>query len=95
MQPRGGAHKATATQRPDRQIALHAVADGPANDAPRMQVQDHSQIQPALAGPDVTDIACPFLVWLGCMEVAIQQVRRDVEGMIAVRGRLEFACSYQ
>ena len=38
-------------QRPDRQVALHAVADGPADDAPRraaprMQVQDHSQIQP-------------------------------------------------
>lgn len=33
-------------QRPDRQVALHAVADGPADDAPRMQVQDHGQIQP-------------------------------------------------
>ena len=59
-----------------------------------MQIQDHSQIQPTLAGPDVTDIACPFLVRLGCMEVTIQQVWRDVERMVAVCGRLEFTCSF-
>ena len=40
---------------------------------------------PPLAGPDVTDITRPFLVWLGGMEVAIQQVRGDVECVIAVR----------
>ena len=40
---------------------------------------------PTLTGPDVTDIARPFLVGLGSMEVAIQKVRRDVEGVIAIR----------
>jgi hypothetical protein len=72
-------------QRPDRQIALHAVADGPADDAPRMQAQDHSQIQPPLAGPDVADVTRPFLVRPSRREVAIQQVRCDVERVIAVR----------
>ena len=50
-----------------------------------MQVQDHRQIQPPFAGPDVTDITGPSLVGLGSMDVAIQQVRRDVELMIALR----------
>ena len=81
-------------QRPNRQIAFHAIADGPADHAPRMQVQDHRQIQPSLAGPDVTDIACPFLVWSICCELTIQQVRRDVERVVAVCGRLEFMCPF-
>ena len=64
--------------------------------------------RPALAGPDVTDITGPFLVGLGSMEVAIQQVRRDVEPVIAVGlvsgncstgsipdpPHFEFACSF-
>ena len=37
-----------------------------------------------LTGPDVADIDRPFLVWFERMEVAIQQVRGDVDGMIAV-----------
>jgi hypothetical protein len=47
-------------QRPDRQIAFHAVAHGPTDDAPGMKIEDDSQIQPALAGPDMADIAPPF-----------------------------------
>ena len=81
-------------QRPDHQIPLYAIADGPADDAPRMQIQDYSQIQPPLSGPDVADVAHPFLVWSICREVAIRQVRCDVERVIAVSGRLEFACSF-
>jgi hypothetical protein len=46
----------------DRKIALHAVADRPANDAAGMQVQDYGQMEPPLAGPDVTDVTGPFLV---------------------------------
>ena len=63
-----------------------------------MQVQDHSQIQPPLAGPDVADVTRllpgnglpanherAFLVRLICREVAVQQVWRDVERVVAVR----------
>ncbi len=38
-------------QRPDGQIALHAVTNGPANDTARIQVQYDSQVQPSLTGP--------------------------------------------
>ncbi len=51
-----------------------------------MQVQDHSQIKPPLAGPDVTDIARPFLVGSIRREVTIQKVWRDVERVVAVCG---------
>jgi hypothetical protein len=59
-----------------------------------VQVQDDCQIQPALAGPDVADIARPFLVGPIRREVTIQKVWRDVERVIAVRGRLELARSF-
>jgi hypothetical protein len=41
----------------------------------------------------MADVACPFLIGLIGSEVAPQQVRRDVEGVIAVGRRLEFARS--
>jgi len=57
-------------QRPDRQIAFHAIADGPrcypeeicvqitqGNQPAGVQTQDHRQIQPAFARPDIADIA--------------------------------------
>ena len=47
-------------QRPDRQIAFHAIADGPADHAPGVQVQDHRQIKPSLAGPDMADVGQPY-----------------------------------
>jgi len=82
--PRRGSQGDGHLQRPDRQIAFHAVADGPTDHAPGVQVQDHRQIQPPFAGPDVADIARPFLVGPICREVTVQQVRRDVEGVVAV-----------
>lgn len=35
------------------------------------------------AGPDVTDIARPFLIWSICRDVTIQQVRCDIELVVA------------
>lgn len=58
-----------------------------------MQVQDDCEIQPPLAGPDVTDVARPFLLRPGRTEVAIQKVSGDVERVIAVACNLELACS--
>ena len=95
MQPLGGDRRAMAIfKRPDRQVAFHAVADRPADDAPGMQVQDDGEIQPPLPGPDIADIARPFLVGPICREVTIQQVRRDVERVVAVRRRFEFPRSF-
>lgn len=55
-------------QGPDRQVTLHAIADCPTNDTPGMQIEDHRQIQPTHTGPDVADVASPFLVRLICFE---------------------------
>jgi len=52
-------------QRPDRKVLLHPVADSPTNHAPAEQINDNCQIEPALGGPDIADIACPFLVGHG------------------------------
>jgi len=49
-----------------------------------MQVEDHSEIQPALACPDIADVSRPFLVGHVCGEVTVQQVQRDVELVIAI-----------
>lgn len=69
--PQGNGHP----QPPDRQVALHPVADGPSgypegiwvqitqgDDAARIQVQYHHKILPAPAGPDAADVTHPFLV---------------------------------
>jgi hypothetical protein len=47
--------------------------------------------KPALAGPDIADVARPCLIGPVRSEVAPKQVRGDVEGVIAVRRRFEFA----
>lgn len=59
-----------------------------------MKVQDHSKIQPTFTGPNVADVASPLLVWLTCSEVPIQQVRRNVELVVAIRCDLVFAGSH-
>ena len=62
-----------------------------------MQVQDHGQVQPTFTRPDIGKVTCPFLVWLIGGEVAVQQVRRDIELVITVcrhplAGRASFGC---
>ena len=78
-------------QCPERQILLHAVADGPADHSARKQINDYSQINPPLPRPDIGDVTCPLLVRPACAKVLLQEIRRDVEDVIAVRSRFEFA----
>ena len=75
----------------DCEVFLHAIADRPADDAPGIEINDHGQVEPTLAGPYVRDVTDPFLVRRACREVTIQQVRRDIEPMVAVRGCFVFA----
>ena len=56
-----------------------------------MQIEDHSQIQPTLARPDIADVARPLLVWRTSVEVAIQQVRCDVKFVVAISRDFVFA----
>jgi len=58
-----------------------------------MQINHHSQIQPTLTRPDITDVTCLFLVGPFGMEISIQPIGRDVEAMIAVGRRPVFAGS--
>ena len=76
-------------QRPDGKVMLHPVAAGPADRPPGMQVENDRQTQPVLLGPDIADVTRPFPVPTGCQGVPVQQVRCDVEAVVAVRGRLE------
>jgi len=69
------------------------LADRPSDDASRMQVQNHCQIEPTLTGPDIADINHPLLIGSIRREVPIQQVRCNVELVIAVRRNLVFARS--
>jgi hypothetical protein len=43
----------------------------------------HRQIEPALAGPDIADVARPFLIGLIGSQIALQQVWDDVKRVIA------------
>ena len=72
-------------QRPDRQIPLHAITDGPTDDTAGVQIKDDSQIQPAFTGPDIAYVTCPFLVGAISSKVLIQQVGRNVERVVATR----------
>jgi len=78
------------TQRPSGrladQVGLHVVGRGPTHNFPAEQVDHDRQVQPALVGVDVGDVADPLLVRTGRGEVARKQVVRDGLGVIAVGG---------
>ena len=56
-----------------------------------MQIEDDSQIQPSLTRPNITGIARPVLVRQICVEVTVEQVRCDIEFMVAVGCNFVFA----
>ncbi len=91
--PSRGSH----VQRPHGEILLHAVADGPSDDAPGEKVNDHGKINPTLPRPDLGDVARllpgnglpanherALLVRPARLEVLLQEIRRDVEDVVAV-----------
>ena len=80
-------------QRPDCKVAFHLIANCPTDNAQGVQIQDHGQIQPAFAHPNIADIACPFLVRRISREVPIQQVQRNFELVVAVGRELMLTCS--
>ena len=77
----------------DYHVFLHQVADGPANHPARMQIKDDGQIYPAFPRPDIGDVAGPFLIWLARSKILLQEIRRDVECVVAVGSSLEFMSS--
>ena len=79
----------STVKRPERQVAGHASAHGPADDAPGVEVEHDGQVQPALCRPDIADVGSPFLV--GCLggEVLVEKVRCDGLVVLAVRRLFE------
>src|SRR5580704_14224107 len=77
-------HRESLTQGGESQIAVQTIADGPANDLSREQVDDDSKVQPPLAGPDIGDVHAPFLVRSRGGKILIDDVWCDRPGMIAV-----------
>jgi len=60
-------------------------------DTARIKVDDYRQIEPALAGPNKRDSTGPFLVCSIRREILIKRVGRNIESVIAVRCRFQFA----
>jgi len=77
-------------QCPDCQITFHAVAYGPTEHSPGMQIKDHGKVEPYFSSPNIADVTGSFLVRLICAEVPVQQVGRNVERVVAVSRGLVF-----
>lgn len=59
-----------------------------------MQVEDYSEIEPALLRPDLADFTGPFLVRAVSEEVPVQKIRRNVKAVIAVVRGFELPVSF-
>jgi hypothetical protein len=53
------------------EFGAHVLAHCPADDLPGEQVEDHGQVEPALAGRDLCDIRQPDLIGLLGREILI------------------------
>jgi hypothetical protein len=78
-------------QRLQSKLLVQAVTDGPTDNPPSEQIQDHGQIQPALVCPYVRDIRRPILVRALRREILIEQVGSERKRVMAVGGVLERA----
>ena len=84
-------HGESGLQGSDRQPAVQAVADRPADDPPREQVDDDGEIDPALPCPHVGDVDAPLLVRAAGSKVLVDDVGGHWPAVLAVGGALEAA----
>ncbi|SAK98745.1 hypothetical protein AWB75_07208 [Caballeronia catudaia] len=85
------AAKPRHTQRVRHQLRAHVRLHRPAHHLTAKQVEDDRQVQPAVVSPEVRDVRSPGLIGASGREVALQQVRRDRQVVVAVGGRPEAA----
>jgi len=71
-------------ERGDGEFGMQVLAHRPANHLAGEQVEDHGQIEPALAGRNVGDIGQPDLIRPVGDKILLEQVCRHREGMLAV-----------
>jgi hypothetical protein len=83
-------------------LRCHGVTHRPADDAPREQVDDGSDVQPALGGPDIGEVGDPHLVRRVGGELAIEHVAGDDRSIAVVlwepappRSRLQRLLAHQ
>ena len=73
-------------ERPVARLAVRRFP-GPADDGPRVEIEHHREIQPALVGPDVGDVAGPDPVRLVDRELPIERMaatgNRCAESVVA------------
>src|SRR3954471_22909554 len=85
----GLSDRQSLAQRLKRQLLVQSIADGPADHPPRKQIQHHSEVEPALARPQIGDIRFPLLVRALGREVLLEEIGSDREGMMAVGSAFE------
>ena len=78
-------------QRLHHQMLCHGPARGAADQLAAEKNFQAGEIQPALVGRDVRDIAPPGLLWRGCGEILVQQVRCHWQVVLRIGHRLELA----
>jgi len=78
----GGRH----VERPGRELGVVVLADGEARYPAAGQVDDAGQVELALCGGYLCEVAAPFLVYGGSTEVALT---RSGKGWAALSGRVK------
>ena len=63
-------------QRIEHEVGLHGAADSPADDAPRVDINDEGHVYEALPGRDVGEVRHPQLVGSISLELAVHTVQR-------------------
>ena len=66
----------------------HPWLDRPTHNLSIEEIDHDGQIEPALSGPEISDIRRPGLIGLGRLEIPIQEVRRYRHRMLRIRRRL-------
>src|SRR5207247_2073181 len=69
--------------------AVDALAHREADDAAREQVEDRSEVQPSLRGPDVGDVRHPSEVGCVGLKLTVEDVLGDGQVVLGVRCGLE------
>ena len=68
------------------QALLAMRSHRPTDNEPRIDIQHHGQVQPALGGPDGGNIREPFPIRSRSGEIALQQIRSHQIAMATIRG---------
>jgi hypothetical protein len=71
-------------ERGDGEFGTHVLAHRPTNHLAGAQVEDHGQVEPALAGRNVGDIRQPDLIGPVRDKILLKQICRHWQAMLAV-----------